>query len=313
VVDRAVHLDPEGRLIHLESAQPISYDALLLATGAVPRALKLPGSDLPHVHTLRSLADSRRIFAVAETARTVVIVGASFIGMEAAAALRTRGLDVTVVAPDEVPLERALGRELGMVLRDVHEENGVAFRLGRTIDRILGGHVVLDDETEIAADLVVVGIGVRPDTALAESAGLPVDDGVLVDRFLRTADSRIHAAGDAARFPDPRSAGRIRIEHWVVAQRQGQAAARNILGRNEPYQDVPFFWTNQFGVRVAYVGHAEQWDAVLSDAGPDERDRAFRYMAGNRLLALATIGRDRLSLETEAELSAAMFSSAGSR
>ena len=305
VVDRAVAVDRDRRLIRLESGQPLAYGALLLATGAVPRGLEVPGSDLPHVHTLRSLADCRGIIADAEGARTAVIVGASFIGMEAAAALRTRGLDVTVVAPDEVPFQRALGPELGAQLWQVHEEHGVAFELGRTADRIEPGCVILDDATEVAADLVVVGIGVRPDTSIAESAGLDVDDGVLVDEWLRTSDAHIYAAGDAARYPDPRSGRPIRIEHWVVAQRQGQAAARNILGREEPYRDVPFFWTRQFDVGVSYVGHAERWEAMVAEAGPGETDRAFRYMEGDRLLALATIGRDRLSLEAEAEMAAA--------
>lgn len=314
VVDRAVAVDRTRRLIHLETGQSLSYDALLLATGAVARDLEMPGSDLPHVHTLRSLADCRRIIANAEDVRTAVVVGASFIGMEAAAALRTRGLDVTVVAPDEVPFERALGQEFGALLRQVHEENGVAFKLGRTVDRIEPASVILDDATEVAAGLVVGGIGVRPDTILAESAGLPVDDGVLVDEHLRTADARIYAAGDAARFPDPWSGRPIRIEHWVVAQRQGQVAARNILGRDEPYRDVPFFWSRQFGAGVSYVGHAERWDAVVAETGPGENDRAFRYLAGDRLLALATIGRDRLSLETEAEMAAdATFTRSGGR
>jgi NADPH-dependent 2,4-dienoyl-CoA reductase/sulfur reductase-like enzyme len=306
IVGRAVAVDRERRLVRVESGEPISYGALLLATGAVPRNLEIPGAELPHVHTLRSLADCRRIIAEAEAARSAVVVGASFIGMEAAASLRARGLDVTVVAPDDVPFKRTLGPDLGALLWHVHEENGVAFRLGHTIQRIDSTSVVLDDGTEIATDLVVVGIGVRPDTVLAESAGLPVDDGVLVDEYLRTADPRIYAAGDSARFPHAPSGRRIRIEHWVVAQRQGQAAARSILGRDEPYRDVPFFWTSHFGVSVSWVGHAAHWDTVATETGPGPHDRVFRYREGDRLVALATIGRDRLSLEFEAELAASI-------
>ena len=306
MVDRAAALDRDRQMIHLRSGQQIPYDALLLATGATPRGLKVPGSDLPHVRTLRSLADCRGIIADAEVSGTAVVVGASFIGMEAAAALRSRGLHVTVVAPDEVPFERALGPDLGALLWQVHEENGVAFRLRHTVDRIDRGGVVLDDGTELAADLIVVGIGVRPDTSLAEAAGLPVEDGVLVDERLRTGDPSIYAAGDSARFPDPRSGRRIRVEHWVVAQRQGQAAARNIIGLDQPYRDVPFFWTSHFGVALSYVGHAERWNAVVEEAGPGKRDRAFRFLDGEHLLALATIGHDRLSLETEAEMAAAI-------
>jgi apoptosis-inducing factor 3 len=304
IVSRALGVDRDRRLIRLESADSLPYGALLLATGAVPRHLEIPGSDLPHVHTLRSLADCRRIIAGAAAARSVVVVGASFIAMEAAAALRARGIDVTVVAPDEVPFQRTLGPDLGALLWHVHEENGVSFRLGRTLHRIEPGRVVLDDATEVAADLVVVGIGVRPDTTLAESAGLAVNDGVLVDEYLRTADSLIYAAGDSARFIEPRSGRRQRIEHWVVAQRQGQTAAKNILGRDEPYRDVPFFWTVHFGVKVSWTGYAAAWDTVVEDEGPGRSERAFRYLRGDRLVALATIGRDLLSLEIEADMAA---------
>lgn len=302
VTDRAVGLDRERRVVELGSGGSLRYDALLLATGAEARTLDVPGADGPHVHTLRSLADCRGIIGDAEAGGRAVVVGASFIGMEVAASLRARELDVTVVAPEDVPFEGTLGRELGTLLRQTHEDNGVAFRLGRTLDRIDEDRVVLDDGSEVEADLVVVGVGVRPGTGLAEAAGLSVDDGIVVDERLRTADGRIWAAGDAARFPDARSGERIRIEHWVVAQRQGQTAARNILGHDEPFDDVPFFWTMQFGVGVAYVGHAEEWERVETEGEGDEDGRAFRYLKGDRLLALATLGRDRLSLETEAAM-----------
>jgi NADPH-dependent 2,4-dienoyl-CoA reductase/sulfur reductase-like enzyme/nitrite reductase/ring-hydroxylating ferredoxin subunit len=303
VTERAVGLDRERGVVQIESGDSLAYDALLLATGATPRTLDVPGSDGGHVHTLRSLDQCRRIIEDAEAGRRAVVVGASFIGMEVAASLRARGLDVTVVAPETVPFERVLGRELGSLLRREHEDNGVSFRLGRTLARVDARRVVLDDATEVEADLVVVGVGVRPDTALAESAGLSVDNGVLVDDKLRTSDPRIWVAGDAARFLDARTGERIRIEHWVVAQRQGQTAARNILGRDEPFDDVPFFWTTQFGVGVSWVGHAAGWDRVAAE-GDGKEGRAFRYYRGDRLLALATLGRDRLSLETEAAMEA---------
>ncbi|MDX1646836.1 MAG: FAD-dependent oxidoreductase [Longimicrobiales bacterium] len=301
VVDRAVGLDRERGVVELASGTSVSYDALLLATGATPRTLDVPGADASHVHTLRSLADCREIIDDAESGERAVVVGASFIGMEVAASLRGRGLDVTVVAPEDVPFERVLGTELGTLLKEKHEEHGVSFRLGRTLSRIGESQVVLDDGTEVEADLVVVGVGVRPDTRLAESAGLTVDDGVRVDENLRTDDPRIWVAGDAARFPDARTGAPVRIEHWVVAQRQGQTAARNILGHADPFDDVPFFWTVQFGVGVSYVGHATSWDRVDAE-GSDDEGRAFRYYEDGRLTALATVGRDRLSLEIEVEM-----------
>jgi NADPH-dependent 2,4-dienoyl-CoA reductase/sulfur reductase-like enzyme len=236
---RVARVHPGSARIELTSGESLPYGALLLATGSAPLKLRVPGADGEHVHTLRSFADCRRIIQGASAAEKVVIAGASFIGMEAAASLRARGLQVTVVAPDEVPFERTLGREVGMLLLDEHRNHEVAFRLGRTIERVETDYVVLSDGSFLPADLVVVGIGVRPETSIAEAAGLAVDDGILVDDHLRTSDSRIYAAGDIARWMDPRTGRRVRIEHWVVAQRQGQAAARNILGREEPYRDVP--------------------------------------------------------------------------
>lgn len=299
--ERAEAIDRDARRVRLASGENVEYGALLLATGASPRSLDVPGSAGDHVHTLRTLADTRRIIADAESADRAVVVGASFIGMEVAASLRARELDVAVVAPESVPFEGTLGTELGRTIRQAHEDNGVTFLLGRTVTEITTGSVVLDDGTELPADLVVVGIGVIPETGLAEAAGLQVDGGVLVDDRLRTRDERIFAAGDIARWKDARTGERLRIEHWVLAQRQGQAAARNILGHDEPFRDVPFFWTHQFDVSVAYVGHAGDWDATEVD-GDLAVDGAVRYLKDGRLAALATVGRDALSLETEAEL-----------
>jgi len=302
--DPAISLDPARREVRLGSGERLEYGTLLIATGATPRSLDVPGAGHTHVHTLRSLADCRRIIADAETGRSAVVVGAGFIGMEVAASLRARGLAVTVVAPDDVPFERVLGPELGVVLWRAHEQNGVDFRLGQIVASIEADRVVLDDDTAIPADLVVVGVGVRPETALAEAAGLRVDDGIVVDEHLRTSDPRIYAAGDNARWPDPRSGEPVRVEHWVVAQRQGQAAARNMLGRAEPYRDVPFFWTVQFGVGVSYVGHAPGWDRVETEGDPADGDAAFRFLRKGRVLALATIGRDRESLREELAMAA---------
>src|SRR5215470_9455283 len=227
---RVTAIDPRNRRVTLADGAAIDYGALLLATGADPVRLDLPGADAAAVHYLRTLADSRAIVAAAATAKTALVIGASFIGLEVAASLRARQLNVHVVAPEARPLERVMGPELGDVVRRLHEENGVVFHLGETVTRIDGKTARLSGGASLAFDLMVVGVGVRPETALAEAAGLTVDKGVVVDEYLATSAPDIYAAGDIARWPDPHTGERIRIEHWVVAERQGQTAARNILG-----------------------------------------------------------------------------------
>ncbi|HEX6070805.1 MAG TPA: FAD-dependent oxidoreductase [Longimicrobiaceae bacterium] len=295
-------IDPTARTVALSDGQTLGFGALLLATGSRPISLPVPGADLPHVHTLRSLEDSRRIIAAAESARRAVVIGASFIGMESAASLRTRGLEVTVVAPERVPFEKTLGGELGATLRAAHERNGVRFRLGATATQILPASVRLDDGSELPAELVVVGIGVRPLVALAEKAGLAGDGAVAVNEYLETRVAGIYAAGDIARYPDPRSGAPTRVEHWVAAQRQGQAAARNILGRREPFSDPPFFWTRQWDVGISYVGNTQQWQAVEIDGDLAADDATVRFIDGGEVRAVATIGRDRESLRAEAAM-----------
>ncbi|HEX6926344.1 MAG TPA: FAD-dependent oxidoreductase [Longimicrobiaceae bacterium] len=299
-------IDPADRKLELADGRVLSFGALLLATGSKPVRLTVPGADLPHVHLLRSLTDCREIIRAAESAKRVVIVGASFIGMEAAASLRNRGLEVTVVAPISVPFEHNLGPEIGRVLMATHQKNGVQFRLGRGVERIDATAVYLDDGTQLPAELVLVGIGVRPLTQLAEEAGIEVDDGVLVNEYLESSARGIFAAGDIARYPDPRSGERIRVEHWVAAQRQGQAAARNILGRRQPFIDPPFFWTRQWGVGVRYVGYASRWDEVEIEGDLSAGDAEVRYLRDGRPLAVATMGRDLESLRVEAGMEAAV-------
>ncbi|PYI63852.1 MAG: pyridine nucleotide-disulfide oxidoreductase, partial [Verrucomicrobia bacterium] len=245
-------IDTRRRQVRLSDRRSLSYGALLLATGAKPVRLQIPGDDLPHVCYLRTLADSRHIIAKAENAKRAVVIGASFIGLEVAASLRERKLEVAVVGKGSLPLEKILGRELGQLIRETHEQHGVKFHLGRTPAVIQDRQVQLDDGTILDCDLVVVGIGVRPNTSLAETAGIATDNGVLVNEFLETNVSGIFAAGDIARWPDPR-AGRIRVEHWVVAERQGQTAARNILGAREQFVAPPFFWSNHFDLAIRYV------------------------------------------------------------
>lgn len=295
-------LDLANRRVVLDDGSAHSFGALLLATGAAPRQLPTRPNGGGRVHYLRTLTDSREIIAAASRARQAVIIGASFIGLEVAAALRIRGLEVHVVARGERPLERVMGRYLADFIRGLHESHGVTFHMPRSASRIDADAVTLDNGEQIPADLVVAGIGVIPRDSLASRAGIAVEGGILVDRWLETSEPGIYAAGDVARYPDPCTGEPIRIEHWVVAERQGQAAARNILGRHEPFGAVPFFWSQHYDVTISYVGHGERrTDEQVSGSAP-EGDCAVLYRQGQHILAVATIGRDRSSLEAEVAL-----------
>ncbi|HEV8599946.1 MAG TPA: FAD-dependent oxidoreductase [Gemmatimonadales bacterium] len=301
---RATRLSLAARTVDLDGAghAPVHYDALLLAPGAEPVRLPLAGGNGRHVHYLRSLADSREIIAAAKRAKHAVVIGGSFIGLEVAASLRARGLAVDLVAPETLPLERVLGAELGRFIKALHEEKGVVFHLEHRPERIERDAVVLDDGTRLRADLVVIGVGVKPRLELAEQAGIAIDRGVVVNEYLETSAPGVFAAGDLARWPDPHSGERIRVEHWVVAERMGQAAARNILGAQEPFTQVPFFWSAHYDVSINYVGHAERWDSIRVEGSAEQRDVAVRFERGGKTLALATIFRDQESLRMELEL-----------
>ena len=303
---RAVSIDVRQNRVRLGNGRQILFGALLIATGAEPVRLAIPGAAESQIHYLRTFADSRAIVAAAGSAKRAVVVGASFIGLEVAASLRARGIDVHVVGPELVPLERILGPQIGTAVRELHESHGVAFHLGRTVAGIDGKRVTLSDATTIDADLLVLGVGVRPAIALAEQAGLLIDRGIAVNEYLETSARGVFAAGDVARWPDPHSGDRIRIEHWVVAERQGQVAARNILGQRQRFDAVPFFWSQHYDVAINYVGHAEKWDAIAIDGTPAALDCAVTYKRGERTLAVATIGRDLESLRAERVLEVAV-------
>lgn len=299
---RAVDIDGTGRKVVLDNGRVLPYEALLLATGAEVIRLAIPGAELPHVHTLRTLADSRAIIARAQSAKNAVVIGASFIGLEVAASLRARGLAVTVVAPEAVPLERVLGPQLGGFVRALHEEKGVAFRLGRTPAAVEADAVVLDDGSKLPAELVVMGVGVKPVVTLAERAGCRIDRGVLVDTFLQTSVPGIFAAGDVARWPGRSPGTTMRIEHWVVAQRQGQTAARNMLGQKLRFEGIPFFWSQHYEIPIAYVGYAPRWDSITVHGSIEKKSCVVAYRLDGMVHAAASIFRDRESLELEVHL-----------
>lgn len=288
-------IDAEARRITCADGTVLDYDAALLATGAAPVLPPLPGAGLRHVHTLRSRADADAILTQAERSERAVVLGASFIGMEVAASLRERGLDVTVVGKEAAPFAKQLGEQVGRAFVGLHERQGVAFRLGREVASLEGdgsvSGVVLKGGERIAADLVVVGFGVKPATAYAEDLDRNDDGGLVVDTALRAAPG-LYAAGDIASFPHRGDGEPIRVEHWRVAEQHGRVAALNMLGRDARYDAVPFFWTIQYMKRLDYVGHAASWDSVVLHGDLGKPEFLAYYVKDGRVAAAAGLGRD---------------------
>jgi apoptosis-inducing factor 3 len=290
-----VGVDPRARRITCADGATVAYDAALLATGGVPRRPPIAGADRQNVYLLRSRSDAEAILAQAERSRHAVILGTSFIGMEVAASLRERGLEVTVVGKEAVPFEKQLGAPVGMAWQKLHERHGVRFRTGATITSFEGGTdligVTLDSGERIPAELAIVGLGVKPATDAI--AGLPCnDDGsVTVDAQLRVTDG-LYAAGDIARFPDRGDGSPIRVEHWRVAEQHGRTAALTMLGHQVRYDAVPVFWTIQYLKRLDYIGHASQWDDIVLHGDPEKPELLAYYVKDGLVAAAAGIGRD---------------------
>lgn len=294
VTARVSAVDLRERVVTLPGGATIRADGLLLATGGVPRRLDLPGSDLDGVLTLRSWADADEVARRADRGERAVVVGASFIAMEAASSLRARGLaSVTVVAPEKVPFERTLGARVGGWLRALHESHGVSFRLGRQVERFSGNGsvsgVVLDDGSRVDADLVLLGVGVRPATDLVRGVELREDGSLLTDELMRVCDG-VYAAGDIATFPDWRTGEPTRIEHWRTAAQQGTVAGRNLAGEARTFRAAPFFWTMHHGTPLGYLGHAPSWDEEIEHGDVDSADFAVYYLRDGTVLAAAAAG-----------------------
>jgi 3-phenylpropionate/trans-cinnamate dioxygenase ferredoxin reductase component len=285
----AVRLDAAGRELTLDDGSRVRYDRLLLTTGAAPRRLPAPGAELEGVLYLRSVHDSDALRARLDAGGRLVVVGAGWIGAEVAASARQRGLDVTVVDPLGVPLERVLGPEVGAIYRDIHADHGVRVLMNTGVAAFEGDgrveRVRTDDGRLLDCDFVVVGVGVSPRTGLASDAGLAVGDGVLVDEYLRTDAEGVFAAGDVANAHHPRYGERIRVEHWANALNQGPAAARNMLGQAVPYERLPYFFSDQYDVGMEYSGFGRNWDRVVFRGDPSAREFIAFWMTGDRVAA----------------------------
>ena len=295
---RATGLNLASQEVELEGQPPLHYNQLLLAPGSVPNLLpKLPGHNLAGVLPLRTQADASALLAATKDAREVVIIGSSFIGMEAASSLVSESRRVTVIAQEKVPFERVLGPEIGAMFQKLHEEKGVRFEVEAEVTGIYGerGQVVgiqLKSEKLVHADVVVLGVGVRPATDfLAQAFALEKDGGLAVDEYLQAAED-VYAAGDIARFPLALTGQPTRIEHWRVAQQHGQTAARNMLGQRQKFTAAPFFWTQQYGKSLRYAGHAEKWEEIIYQGDVAQQDFLAFYVLENRIVAAAGMNRD---------------------
>ncbi len=289
--------DTKAQQITYGDGRTIDYDTLLIATGGKVRKLPIDGSGLENVFTIRQVEDVQKILAVAKGAKKAVVIGAGFIGMEAASSLKQKGLEITVVAPNKVPFEKVLGESVGKFFQQVHESEGVAFKLESKAKAIKGENsaklVVLESGEELPADLVIVGIGVQPATDFIEGVDLNDDDkSVPVNQYLQAAPN-VYAAGDIAQFPHFVTGKPVRIEHWRLAMQHGRIAACNMNGQTVPFKAVPYFWSGQFDVKLRYVGHSEKYDDVVIQGSLEDQAFLAFYVENGRVMAVAGVGRDR--------------------
>ncbi len=294
---RATSISPAERSVELEHGERIRYDKLLLATGGHVRHVSVPGSELEGIHYLRTVADSERIAAELQPGRRLVVIGAGFIGAEVAATARTKGLDVHVLEMAPVPLGRVLGEELGRTYAKIHRDHGVQLHTGEAIERFEGvtrvERVVSSSGRKIDCDVVVVGVGIEPATELAQDAGLEVEDGIVVNEYCETSAPDIYAAGDVASFYHPLLDTRLRVEHWSNAQNQGITAAKNMLGKQKAYDDIPWFWSDQYDLNMQYIGHAPRWDEIVLRGDVAGRSFTAFYIEGGRLRAALAVNHQR--------------------
>ncbi len=286
---RATGIDPAERRVHLAGGATLAYDKLLLATGSRVRALSVPGSDLPGIHYLRGIDDMVAIRDALKPGARLVVVGGGYIGLEVAATARKRRCRVTVIETEDVVMSRVVAPQVGRFYADVHRRHGVEIRTRATVTRFAGDgraeRVVCGDGTDIPADLVVVGIGIVPNTELAEAAGLVVENGIAVDEFGRTSDPHIFAAGDVANHLNPLLGRRLRLESWQNAQNQAIAVARAMCGDPVPYSEVPWFWSDQYDLNLQLVGAPERWDETILRGDMADRKFTVFYLAGGTVVA----------------------------
>jgi apoptosis-inducing factor 3 len=301
---KSLHLD--AKQVELDDGERIAYDSLVLATGAEPNRPDTPGFDRPNVHVLRTLRDADAIIAEASKSKRAAVIGASFIGLEVAASLRQRDVEVDVVASDKIPLEKILGTAVGTMIRGVDESKGVRFHLGHRAASFDGRTLILDDGSTLEADFVVAGLGVTPRTELAKDAGLTIASqedggGVVVNERLETSAPDVYAVGDIANYPDRHVNRSIRVEHWVHAQRQGQHVARVLMGQATNYAELPFFWSAHFDTGLLYLGHAGKPAAPSIEGSIEEQDFVARYAGKGEDRAVVTCNQDKAALKIEAD------------
>jgi 3-phenylpropionate/trans-cinnamate dioxygenase ferredoxin reductase subunit len=296
---RVQRIAPDERAVELADGARVPYDRLLIATGARARRLRAPGADLPGIYDLRTIDDADRIRAECMSGRRAVLVGMGFIGSEVAASLRHYGVEVTVIEPFPTPLFRVLGAEVGHVFAAFHREHGVELLFGEAVAEFVGDNggrvraVVTSSGRHVACDFVVVAVGVEPMTDVVTDTEIKIENGIVVDEFCRTNVESIYAAGDVANFYHPVFARHIRVEHWQNAINQGRAAARSMLDKGEPYDEVPWFWSDQYDYNVQYAGYHTEWDELVVRGSFDQRKFVAFYVQNQRIVAVAAMNRGR--------------------